>query len=131
MQRIDKRTVILTKTEDEMHDLFNDALSDGHGIEDAARLILNDPKYRMEVTAAFASYLSDGTLSWDYGTRATKKHPVVPGRFDRDPVRVHGCCTACGATEVLLNKVSGRKIIDLDGLLAHTYPVGYGCEVCN
>lgn len=42
---------------------------------------------------------------------------------------VYGTCTACGAVEVALVRVTGVR--DLSGIgESAEYPVGAGCEVC-
>lgn len=42
---------------------------------------------------------------------------------------VYGMCTACGAVEVALNRVTGTRNLAAVGESA-AYPTGYGCEVC-
>ena len=49
---------------------------------------------------------------------------------DEAPSPVYGMCTACGAVEVELNRVTGTR--DLSGMgESPRYPTGYGCEVCS
>ena len=43
---------------------------------------------------------------------------------------IRGMCTACGAVEVRLDRATGTR--DLSGIgESSSYPVGYGCEVCE
>ena len=41
-----------------------------------------------------------------------------------------GLCTACGAIEVHLNKVTGTRDFSSIGE-SDRYPTGYGCELCG
>lgn len=42
----------------------------------------------------------------------------------------YGLCTACGAVEVALKRVTGTRDLSSIGESA-SYPTGYGCELCS
>lgn len=42
----------------------------------------------------------------------------------------YGMCTACGAIETALNKVTGYRDLSHMGE-SDRYPTGYGCELCS
>lgn len=61
--------------------------------------------------------------------REPREDRVLPENLTPDPAPVTGLCTACGAVEVRLVRVTGTR--DLSGIGEHAaYPTGYGCEVC-
>jgi hypothetical protein len=67
MRRIDARTVELSLTEVRVMDLFDDLLSDGKGITEAAqyavnRTIANTPRWMPD--AEFLAYISENTLTF-------------------------------------------------------------------
>lgn len=62
------------------------------------------------------------------GEHMAERGPLQRGLAE-SPI-TYGACTACGAVEVALDRVTGTRDYSDIGE-SPTYPTGHGCEVCG
>lgn len=105
MKRLDSRTVELEPSEQAIYRHFDAILSDGYGIEDAARKALADAD-QDHLDAAFVEYLSDETLTLNgHNIALTAKGLTLHGDPMATPVMA--CAFALGKSRFCLLPVLG------------------------